>query len=133
MQGYGTAEINAGDITCCYMLLFIGLLVLLIACINYNYINLITARSANRLREVGLRKVVGTTRLQLMGQFLGESLFIVLLAGVLAVLFASSTLPFFNEFMGVDLHLTDAGSVFVLALSLCVLLGTGPGICLVGI
>ena len=123
MQDYGTAELNAGDITRCYMLLFIGLLVLLIACINY--INLITARSASRLREVGLRKVVGATRLQLMGQFLGESLLIVLLAGVLAVLFASDALPFFNEFMDVDLHLTDAGSVFVLALSLCVLLGTG--------
>ena len=123
IQDYGTAEINAGDITRCYTLLFIGLLVLLIACINY--INLVTARSANRLREVGLRKVVGATRLQLMGQFLGESLLIVLLAGVLAVLFASDALPFFNEFMDVDLHLTDAGSVFVLALSLCVLLGTG--------
>ena len=123
MQDYGTAEINAGDITRCYMLLFIGLLVLLIACINY--INLITARSASRLREVGLRKVVGATRLQLMGQFLGESLIIVLLAGVLAVLFASDALPFFNDFMGVDLHLADAGTVFVLALSLCILLGTG--------
>ena len=123
MQDYGTAELNAGDITRCYTLLFIGLLVLLIACINY--INLITARSASRLREVGLRKVVGATRLQLMSQFLGESMLIVLLAGVLAVLFASNTLPFFNEFMDVDLHLTDAGSVFVLAFSLCVLLGTG--------
>ena len=123
MQDYGTAELNAGDITRCYTLLFIGLLVLLIACINY--INLITARSASRLREVGLRKVVGATRLQLMGQFLGESMLIVLLAGVLAVLFAINALPFFNDFMGVDLHLTDAGSVFVLAFSLCVLLGTG--------
>ena len=123
MQDYGTAEINAGDITRCYTLLFIGLLVLLIACINY--INLITARSASRLREVGLRKVVGATRLQLMGQFLGESLIIVLLAGVLAVLFASDVLPFFNDFMGVDLHLADAGTVFFLVLSLCVLLGTG--------
>ena len=123
MQDYGTAEINAGDITRCYTLLFIGLLVLLIACINY--INLVTARSASRLREVGLRKVVGATRLQLMGQFWGESLLIVLLAGVLAVLFAYDALPFFNEFMDVDLHLADAGTVFVLALSLCVLLGTG--------
>ncbi len=123
MQDYGTGEINAGDITRCYTLLFIGLLVLLIACINY--INLITARSASRLREVGMRKVVGATRLQLMGQFWGESMLIVLLAGVLAVLFAYDALPFFNEFMDVDLHLTDAGSLFVLALSLCVLLGTG--------
>ena len=123
MWDYGTAEINAGDIKRCYMLLFVGLLVLLIACINY--VNLVTARSASRLREVGLRKVVGATRLQLMGQFLGESMLIVLFAGVLAVLFASEALPFFNKFVGVGLHLTDGGSVFVLGFSLCVLLGTG--------
>ena len=123
MQDYGTAEVNAGDITRCYMLLLVGLLVLLIACINY--VNLITARSASRLREVGLRKVLGATRLQLMGQFLGESLLMVLLAGVLAVLFAADALPFFNEFMDVNLHLTNAGSVFVVVSSLCVLLGTG--------
>ena len=123
MQDYGTAELKAGDITRCYMLLFVGLLVLLIASINY--INLITAQSASRLREVGLRKVVGATRLQLMGQFLGESMLIALLAGVLAVLFATDALPLFNEFMNVDLHLTDASSLFVLAFSLCVLLGTG--------
>ena len=44
---------------------------------------------------------------------------------MLAVLFASDVLPFFNDFMGVDLHLADAGTVFFLVLSLCVLLGTG--------
>ena len=123
MQDYGTAEANAGDIMRCYFFLFIGLLVLLIACINY--INLITAQSASRLREVGFRKVVGATRLQLMGQFLGESMLIALLAAIPAVLFVSDALPFFNEFMDVDLHLTNAGSVFVVVFSLCVLLGTG--------
>ena len=79
MQDYGTAEVNAGDIGRCYMLLFVGLLVLAIACINY--VNLVTARSTSRLREVGMRKVVGATRLQLMIQFLGESLLIVLFRG----------------------------------------------------
>lgn len=122
-QDYGTAEVNAGDIGRCYMLLFVGMLVLVIACINY--VNLVTARSARRLREVGLRKVTGATRLQLMGQFLSESLLIVLFAGLLAVTIASDAISLFNELMGVDLHLSDAGSGFVLALSFCVLLGTG--------
>ena len=123
MRDYGTAEANAGDITRCYILLFVGLLVLLIACINY--VNLVTARSASRLREVGLRKVVGATRVQLMGQFLGESMLIALFAGVPAVLFASAALPFFNEIMGVELNLTDAGSLFVVVFSLFVLLSAG--------
>ena len=123
MKDFGTAENNAGDIARCRMLVFVGLLVLSIACINY--VNLVTARSAGRLREIGLHKVVGATRLQLIGQFLGESTLVALLAGVLAVLFASDALPYFNEFMDDDLHLTDAGSVFVLAATSCVLLGTG--------
>ena len=123
MQNYGTAEANAGDITRCYILLAVGLLVLLIACINY--VNLVTARSANRVREVGLRKVVGATRLQLMGQFLGESLLLVLPAGVLAVLFASSALPFFNDILEVDLNLTDAGLAFAALFSLLTLSGVG--------
>ena len=123
MRDYGTAEANAGDITRCYILLSVGLLVLLIACINY--VNLVTARSANRVREVGLRKVVGATRLQLMGQFLGESLLLALPAGGLAVLFASATLPFFNEILGVDLKLADAGLAFAALFSLLVLLGAG--------
>ncbi len=123
MQDYGTAEANAGDIMRCYMLLFIGLLVLLIACINY--VNLVTARSASRLREVGFRKVVGATRLQLMGQFLGESMLIALLAVIPAVLFVSNVLPFFNTLLRVDLHFADLGSLFVVGFSLCVLLGVG--------
>ena len=69
MQDYGTAELNAGDITRCYMLLFVGLLVLLIACINY--INLITARSANRLREVGFAQGRGCDAVAIDGSIFG--------------------------------------------------------------
>ena len=123
IRDYGTAEVNAGDIGRCYTLLFVGMLVLAIACVNY--VNLVTARSADRLREVGLRKVVGATRLQLMGQFLGESMLIVLFAGVLVVIIAPGAISLFNELIGVGLQMTDAGSVFVLALSFSVLLSTG--------
>lgn len=123
MRDYGTAEANAGDITRCYILLAVGLLVLLIACINY--VNLVTARSANRVREVGLRKVAGATRLQLIGQFLGESLLLAVPAGVLAVLFVFDALPFFNEILDVDLKLTDAGLAFAALFSLFVLVGVG--------
>jgi putative ABC transport system permease protein len=72
----------------------VAVFVLIIACINT--INLSTARSLKRAREVGLRKVVGARRKQLMGQFLGESLLISLLGGLLALVLAALFLPLFN-------------------------------------
>ncbi len=72
-----------------------GLLVLLIACMNF--VNLATARSANRAGEVGMRKVVGAQRRQIIWQFMGESFFISLIAMTVAVLFVLLLLPFFNE------------------------------------
>lgn len=88
LRDYGAAPVNRGDITRCYTLLGIGLLVLIIACVNY--INLVTARSANRMREVGVRKVAGAARTQLMGQFLGESILVTSLACLFAILLVLS-------------------------------------------
>jgi putative ABC transport system permease protein len=72
----------------------VAIIVLVIACINY--INLTTARSLKRAKEVGLRKIVGAQRKQLMGQFLGESLLISTLGGFLALDLAVVFLPIFN-------------------------------------
>jgi len=72
----------------------VAVFVLIIACINY--INLSTARSLKRAKEVGLRKVVGAQRKQLMGQFLGESLLVSFLGGLLAFLLTALLLPLFN-------------------------------------
>ena len=76
----------------------IAFLVLLIACINF--MNLSTARSMTRAREIGIRKVVGSNRGNLITQFLGESLVLALIAGFLALLIVELMLPFFNRLSG---------------------------------
>ena len=85
-----------GDIRYIYLFSAIGLFILLIACINY--MNLATARSAGRAREVGMRKVVGAVRSQLIGQFLSESLLLVTLALGIAMLLVVLCLPALNDF-----------------------------------
>lgn len=73
----------------------IGIFVLLLACINF--MNLSTARSEKRAKEVGIRKVVGSVRLQLIGQFFGESCLVVLVASFLSMILAWLVLPIFNQ------------------------------------
>lgn len=87
-----------GDERATYFLLIIGLFVLVIAWVNY--INLTTAHSLKRAREVGIRKVLGSYKSQLMRQFLMESTAMNLLAFVLASLFIFLSFPYFNEFLG---------------------------------
>lgn len=72
-----------------------GLFVLLLACINF--MNLSTARSEKRAKEVGVRKTVGSARKQLLSQFLSESMLISFLSFLLCILIAQLTLPFFNQ------------------------------------
>ncbi|HYE55423.1 MAG TPA: ABC transporter permease [Chitinophagaceae bacterium] len=88
-----------------YIFSAIALLVLLIACINF--MNLSTARSANRAREVGIRKVLGTRRQQLIAQFLSESTLIVIISMVLALGLAGIVLQLFNNIASKSLTLTD--------------------------
>ncbi|MCF1714851.1 ABC transporter permease [Flavihumibacter sp. RY-1] len=76
----------------------VGAIILLIACINF--MNLSTAKSEQRAKEVGIRKVIGAMRHNLMGQFLGESILIAFLAGILSLLLVQVTLPAFNTFTG---------------------------------
>ena len=80
-----------------YVWLFgvIGVFVLLLACINF--MNLSTARSERRAKEVGIRKVIGSVKGQLIGQFLSESILTVTIAFVLALFITELSLPFFNE------------------------------------
>jgi len=86
-----------------YVTLFmsIALVILLIACINY--MNLTTARSATRAREIGIRKVVGANRKQLFKQFIGESCFITLLSMGIALLLIHAVLHWFRSLIGIDL------------------------------
>jgi len=83
------------DIMLIYVLSLVAVLLLVIAC--FNFMNLATARSSHRAREVGLRKVVGASRFQLVSQFLGESMLFAFLSLIFAVLIVEFFLPFFNS------------------------------------
>ena len=83
-----------GDIKHVYLFALIGLLILAIACVNY--MNLATARSADRSREVGMRKVLGAMRKQLFYQFIGESFVVTILAILIAIILVNFLLPTFN-------------------------------------
>ena len=89
---------KTGNITNVYIFSIIAVFILLIACINF--INLTTARSAERAKEVGIKKVVGAEKSQLMRQFIGESLMVSLISFVLAVGLSALLLPLFNQLAG---------------------------------
>ncbi len=111
-----------------YVFTIIGIVILFIA--SMNFMNLSTARSAKRAKEVGLRKTLGSERTQLVTQFLMESLIIVLVAILLAVVVVLSALPFFNSLaektIGYDV-LTNPGILFTLA-GIFVVVGIGSGL-----
>ena len=90
-----------GNIDYVYIFSAIALFILLIACINF--MNLSTARSANRAREVGIRKVLGSPRKYLVAQFLTESVIVTMAGAVLAVFLAWALLPLFNMLSGKEL------------------------------
>ncbi len=91
-----------GDKQTVNFLFIIAIFIIIIAWVNY--INLSTARSLTRAREVGLRKVVGAARSQLMGQFFMETLFLNLIALILAVGLLELSRPVFSQITGVPLH-----------------------------
>lgn len=86
---------DASNPTFSYILTGIALFILLIACINF--INLTVARSLKRAKEIGVRKVVGGDRMQLIMQFLGESFVLCLIAFALAIVIVQTVLPTFNQ------------------------------------
>ncbi|MDO6433214.1 ABC transporter permease [Flavitalea sp. BT771] len=89
---------SAGRIQYVRIFSSVAIFILLIACINF--MNLATARSVRRAKEVGLRKVVGSTRAHLLGQFFGESMLFALLAMLTSLLLLFLLLPAFNQFTG---------------------------------
>ncbi len=98
----GELEPN-GNIQYVYIFSLIAFFILLIACVNF--MNLSTARSANRAKEVGVRKVLGSFRKNLIMQFLSESILISFLSLALALLFAALLLPYFNHLSGKEMTL----------------------------
>ncbi|MFC1564704.1 ABC transporter permease, partial [candidate division KSB1 bacterium] len=84
-----------------YIFISTGLLILIMSCINY--MNLAAARSVQRYREVGMRKVAGAKRMQLVRQFLGESILLSFISLVIAVFLANALLPVFRNLTGTEL------------------------------
>ncbi len=114
-----------------YLMSAIALVILLIAC--FNYMNLSTARSVLRSKEVGIRKVVGADRRHLVRQFIGESLLFALMAMLISLVLARFLLPAFGRFMDRDLRfsLVSGHAAFVLlivgaALAVGLLAGSYP-------
>ena len=88
----------------------IGVFVLLLACINF--MNLSTARSEKRAKEVGIRKAIGSLRRQLMGQFLSESVVVAFLSLLLSIIIVLLCLPFFNHLSDKKMHLPWGNGIF---------------------
>ncbi|MGB7296953.1 MAG: ABC transporter permease, partial [Candidatus Aminicenantales bacterium] len=101
----------------------ITIFILVMACVNF--MNLSTARSARRAKEVGIRKVVGAHRLQLIRQFLGEALVISAIALFLALALVEALLPQFNLFAGKTLSLLSNAGLFMVLTLLLLILATG--------
>ena len=109
-QGRGQIE-PTGDIRYVYLFSAIALLIVVLACINY--MNLATARSSLRAREVGVRKVVGADRQQLIFQFLGESFWFVGLGLIAAAVLAELSLPMFNKMLNSTVEIDFSNPAFV--------------------
>ncbi len=101
---------NGGLIDYVWLFGIIGIFVLLLACINF--INLATARSEKRAKEVGIRKAIGSVRWQLIVQFFSESLVVVSLSFVFSILLVSLFLPLFNELTDKKMTLLWSNSAF---------------------
>jgi putative ABC transport system permease protein len=116
-----------GNITLVYIYILIALFILFIACVNF--VNLTTARSITRAREVALRKVIGAYRTALVRQFIGESVLITIIALIAAIVLIELILPSFNNFLQTDLSIRYLDNFLILAglLAFALLVGIAAG------
>lgn len=123
LHSHTDSEIEpTSDIRYVYFFSAIALFILVIACINY--MNLTTARSAKRAKEVGMRKVVGAQRAQLIWQFLTESLLYTIIALLVSFALVLATLPLLNNLSGKNLLFGDLFSSTFIAIMATVMLFT---------
>jgi len=117
-----------GDINYVYIFGALAVFILLLACVNFT--NLSTASSAKRAREVGIRKVMGSVKKQLVVQFLTESVLLTLCASVCALLLSFVLLPYFNQLSGKHISFSFfLGFPYLVAIAvLCLLVGIVAGI-----
>jgi putative ABC transport system permease protein len=125
---------NSGSIKNVYIFSVVAVFILLIAC--FNFINLTTARSAERAKEVGIRKVVGAGRRQLTAQFIGESIMVCLIAFILTLATAAILLPSFNQLAGKTVskgvfdNMKFIGILFLSSIGIGLLAGVYPALVL---
>jgi putative ABC transport system permease protein len=121
----GEIEVN-GDGTTVRIFSFIAIFILLLACINY--MNLATARSMSRAREIGIRKTLGGKRGQIIVQFLAESIFVTFIAFVLALILVEVLLPWFSQLLDspLVLNLGDLPMILIWVIPVGLLAGSYP-------
>ena len=96
-----------------YIFIAIGILILLIALINY--MNLSSARSSIRVKEIGIRKVVGSSKKSLAGLFISEALLVTFIAALIAIILVNVSMPFFNDVSGKQLNIWRFGTFYTIA------------------
>ncbi len=119
----GIAPVNSPKYS--YVLAAIALLILLVACINF--VTLSVGRSIQRAKEVGIRKVVGAERSQIIFQFIGEALIVTMTSLIVGIVLSVLALPLFNDLAGKQLHLEPTLFIFLTCLSLVVIIGLMAG------
>ena len=116
---------GTGQILYVYIFSVMALIVLLIACVNF--MNLSTARSEKRFKEIGIKKVVGSSRTQLIKQFLTESILTALIANVLALILVQVILPSINAILNTQLALNFTGKFVLILIAIALLTGIIAG------
>jgi len=113
-SSFKNGYVDGGRIEYVNLFMIVAVFILLIACINF--MNLATAQSAKRAKEVGLRKVVGAARSSLVKQFIGEALLLTLFSVVLAIVLSATLLPAFNNLTGKQLSIPFTQPLFWLSI-----------------
>jgi putative ABC transport system permease protein len=114
-----------GRITYVKMFSIIAVLILLIACINF--MNLSTAKASRRMKEIGVKKVMGASRGNLVAQYIGESMLMTFLSLILAIIFITFLLPVFNEMAGKQISLQFNAPLVMIILGVTLLTGIIAG------
>ena len=122
LHSFKRGQPDKGPLQMLWLISIIGSFVLLLACINF--MNLSTARSEKRAREIGVRKAVGSMRRQLVAQFYSESFLIVVIAFLLATILAAAFLPAFNALAAKQLQMPFTNALFWLFSVLFILITT---------
>ena len=119
-SSFKNGYVDGGRVEYVNLFMVVAVFILLIACINF--MNLATAQSAKRAKEVGLRKVVGAARSSIVKQFIGEALLLTLFAIIIAIVLSATLLPAFNSLTGKRLSIPFTQPLFWLAITTLVII-----------